>query len=110
MTEPKKPMDRQKKEAKARTMPADAPESFSTATLEGKNGKAKITVLPYFDWDDDWRQFADRQDFRGLAESILDDKNFAKWVEVRPTVRQARDFVNALEAQTGEDLGESQAS
>lgn len=89
----------------------DALDSFSwSAILHGKGKSDRIHVLTILDWSDDAMQCANQLDFRGWAAGALDDENFEKWVAVRPTIRDATKFVEEWQADTGEDLGESQAS
>lgn len=104
----KRAVERAKAEAEAAREVLDAV-SWS-GTLTGKGGSAEIEVLTILDWADDALQRANVMDMRGWAEGALDDDNFAKWCEVRPTIRDATAFIADWEVGTGEDLGESDAS
>jgi hypothetical protein len=81
-----------------------------TVTLYGKNGEAEIDVPDFLDWEDSAVGYMSNGLIREWAEGALDDENYAKWCEVRPTNRTAAQFVDAWSEATGEDPGESPAS
>lgn len=105
MGSPKKPMDRQRKEAAQET--ADQPVKVK---LHGRNGSATVTVLPPLDWAFDAHEAFAANEYGRFAEAILSDADYAKWCELRPSYRQVVDFLASYAAEGGQDMGESQAS
>jgi len=77
-------------------------------TLHGKAGEAEIEVLNPLDWDFDAQDRLMTGDYAGFLQAVMDEENFAKVREVRPSNWQVLQFITG--ANRGEDLGESPAS
>jgi len=106
--------ERARKEARDKAI-ADANDAVPSkkVKLVGKRGTRTIEVLPFMDWDADWRDYLPEDGmphFAGWARAVLDDANLAKWNEAKPSNTHAMDFLNAYWEEQGEDLGESEDS
>lgn len=103
-------VDRARAQARAKLDALDESLDSITLTLHGKGGSGEIEVPAFLDWEDDALARMKSGDFRGWARSALDDENFIKWEAVRPTNRTSTEFLDAWADDSGEDLGESEAS
>lgn len=78
--------------------------------IEGKSGKAEITIPAILDWEDGALQAMGASAFSDWARLALSDEDYASWVSVRPTYRTITQLISDWEESTGEEAGESQAS
>ena len=99
------PVDRLRAEAES-AFGADL--SDLGGVLHGKNGSAEVEVLNPLDWDFDAQDRMLNGDYSGFLRAVLDEENFAKVAELRPSNWQVLQFITG--ANRGEDLGESPAS
>lgn len=104
---------RAKKEAQAAVSEANEAAPSRKVRLVGKRGTRTISVLPFMEWDADWRDFLpddEMPNIAGWARAVLDDENLAKWNEAKPSNASAIEFLTDYFAEQGEDLGESSDS
>lgn len=81
-----------------------------SAELVGRKGKATITVPKFEDWGDGALGALMAGNFREWADEALSAEDFKAWKACSPTIKHVAEFLAALKAKTGEDLGESPAS
>ena len=104
MTAARGPASRAKDDARSRS-------GGITVTLETELGSAEFHPLPVQQWRGSVRRAVEeRVDDAYFAEKCLPASEQEKWFELDPTMLEFAEFLKAVIAASGDDMGESTAS